>query len=169
MTLPDRIRIAVIGAGRIGKLHAEHLATRIPGVQLAAVADIDLAAAQETAARFNAPVAVADYRQLLDDKTIHAVIIASATDTHTEITQQTAAAGKHVFCEKPIDFDLERIDQTLAAVEKAGVKFQVGFNRRFDPNFRRVREMVATGKIGAPHILRITSRDPQPPPLEYGW
>jgi len=167
MTLPDRIRIAVIGAGRIGKLHAEHLATRIPGVQLAAVADIDLAAAQETAARFNAPVAVADYRQLLDDKTIHAVIIASATDTHTEITQQTAAAGKHVFCEKPIDFDLKRIDQTLAAVEKAGVKFQVGFNRRFDLNFRRVREMVATGKIGAPHILRITSRDPQPPPLEY--
>lgn len=87
----DRIRIAVIGAGRIGKLHAEHLATRIPGAQLAAVADINLAAAQETASRFNAPVAVADYRQLLDDKTIHAVIIASATDTHTQITQQAAA------------------------------------------------------------------------------
>ena len=167
MTLQDRIRIAVIGTGRIGKLHAEHLATRIPGVQLAAVADIDLAAAQETAARFNAPVAVADYRQLLDDKTIHAVIIASATDTHTGITQQTAAAGKHIFCEKPIDFDLRRIDATLAAVQKAGVKFQVGFNRRFDPDFRRVREMVAIGKIGAPHLLRITSRDPAPPPLEY--
>ncbi len=167
MTTPDRIRIAVIGAGRIGKLHAEHLAARIPGVQLAAIADINLAAAQEAAARFNAPVAAVDYRQLLDDRTIHAVVIGSPTDTHAEIAQQAAAAGKHVFCEKPIDFDLKRIDQTLAALERAGVKFQVGFNRRFDPNFRKVREMVAAGKIGAPHLLRITSRDPAPPPLEY--
>ncbi len=167
MTARDKIRVGLIGAGRIGQLHAEHLARRIPDVELAAVADVNLAAAQATAAQFDVPVAVADYRALLDDRSIQAVAICSATDTHAPITQDAAAAGKHIFCEKPIDFDLKRIDQTLAAVERAGVKFQVGFNRRFDANFRRVRDMVAEGKVGAPHILRITSRDPQPPLLEY--
>jgi myo-inositol 2-dehydrogenase/D-chiro-inositol 1-dehydrogenase len=81
--------------------------------------------------------------------------------------EEAAAAGKHIFCEKPIAHDLGEIDRALAAVEKAGIKLQIGFNRRFDPNFRRVRELVATGKIGQPHILRITSRDPAPPPIEY--
>ncbi len=161
------VNVGLLGAGRIGQLHAEHLATRIAGVELAAVADINLAAAQQTAARFGVAVAVADYRALLDDPAIQAVVICSATDTHVQIAQDAAAAGKHIFCEKPIDLDLKRIDQTLAAVEKAGVKFQVGFNRRFDANFRRVRDMVAEGKIGTPHILRITSRDPEPPPIEY--
>ena len=167
MASKARVNIGVIGAGRIGKLHAGHIAARVSGAALVAVADVNLAAAQETAAQFSAPVAVADYRALLDDPAIDAVVIASTTDTHAEIAQQAAAAGKHIFCEKPIDFDLRRIDATLAAVEKAGVKFQVGFNRRFDPNFRRVRAMVAAGKVGAPHLLRITSRDPAPPPLEY--
>jgi len=167
MTVKSQINIGVIGTGRIGRLHAGHIATRLRGAALAAVADINLAAAQETAAQFNVPVAVADYQKLLADPAIDAVVIASATVTHAEIVQRVAAAGKHIFCEKPIDFDLRRIDATLAAVQKAGVKFQVGFNRRFDPNFRRVREMVATEKVGAPHLLRITSRDPAPPPLEY--
>jgi len=167
MASKARVNIGVIGTGRIGKLHAGHIASRVSGAALVAVADINLAAAQATAAQFHVPVAVADYRGLLDDPAIDAVVIASATDTHAEIAQQTAAAGKHIFCEKPIDFDLRRIDATLAAVQKAGVKFQVGFNRRFDPNFRRVREMAAAGKLGAPHLLRITSRDPAPPPLEY--
>jgi len=81
--------------------------------------------------------------------------------------EDAAAAGKHIFCEKPIDFDLKRIDRALEVVEKAGVKLQIGFNRRFDPNFRRVRELVADGQVGVPHILRITSRDPAPPPISY--
>jgi myo-inositol 2-dehydrogenase/D-chiro-inositol 1-dehydrogenase len=81
--------------------------------------------------------------------------------------EQAAAAGKHIFCEKPIALDLGAIDQALAAVERAGVKLQIGFNRRFDPNFRRAREVVESGKIGTPHILRITSRDPAPPPIAY--
>jgi myo-inositol 2-dehydrogenase/D-chiro-inositol 1-dehydrogenase len=98
---------------------------------------------------------------------IEAVVICSSTDTHAQITQEAAGAGKHIFCEKPIDLDLERIDKTLRAVDRAGVKFQVGFNRRFDPNFRRVRQMVADGSIGNPEVLRITSRDPGPPPLDY--
>lgn len=167
MDRTSRLRIGLIGAGRIGKIHAENLSTRIPDAELAAVADIDLAAADEIATQFRAPVAVANYQAILDDAAIDAVAICSATDTHTLIIQEAAAAGKHIFCEKPIDHDLNRIDQALAAVEKAGVKFQVGFNRRFDPGFRKVREMVAAGKVGTPHILRITSRDPAPPPIAY--
>ncbi len=161
------INLGVIGAGRIGKIHAENLATRISGVRLAGVADVNLAAAQEVAGQFHAPVATADYRQLLAAPDIHAVAICSATDTHAQIIQEAAAQGKHIFCEKPIDLDLQRIQQALDAVRKAGVKFQVGFNRRFDPSFAKARELVAAGKIGAPHLVRISSRDPAPPPLAY--
>lgn len=161
------LQIGLIGAGRIGKLHAESIARRIPEANLAAIADVDLPAAEALAARLDAPTAVADYRHLLDDAGIEAVVIASASDTHAQIIEDAAAAGKQIFCEKPIDFDLKRIDRALAAVERAGVKLQVGFNRRFDANFRKARDMVAAGKIGDPHVLRITSRDPAPPPVEY--
>ena len=161
------LNIGLIGAGRIGRLHAGNLATRIPNTRLAAVADIDLNAAKSVAAEMNVETAVTDYAELLSDKDLHAIVICSATDTHTQIIIDAAAAGKHIFSEKPLDLDLTRIDKALQAVEAAGVKLQVGFNRRFDPNFRRVKEMVADGKIGEPHILRITSRDPEPPPLEY--
>lgn len=109
----------------------------------------------------------ADYMEILNVPEIDAVMICSSTDTHSQITIEAARAGKHIFCEKPIDYDLDRISQALDAVKNAGVKFQVGFNRRFDHNFRRVRELVKAGKIGEPHIIKITSRDPQPPPIEY--
>ena len=161
------INIGVIGAGRIGKIHAENLATRIPGAGLAGVADVNLAAAQEVAGRFHVPLATADYQQLLAAPDIDAVAICSATHTHAQLIQEAAARGKHIFCEKPIDLDLNRIQQALDAVAKAGVKFQVGFNRRFDPSFAKARELVVAGKIGAPHLVRITSRDPAPPPLSY--
>lgn len=167
MTATNVTRLGVIGAGRIGKLHAENIALRLPEAEVAAIADVDLAAAQAAAARLRISRAVADYRHLLDDPALEAVVICSSTDTHAAIACEAAAAGKHIFCEKPIDLSLERIDQVLAAVERAGVHFQVGFNRRFDPNFAQVRRMVAEGKIGAPHLLRITSRDPAPPPLAY--
>jgi myo-inositol 2-dehydrogenase/D-chiro-inositol 1-dehydrogenase len=161
------IRVGVIGAGRIGKIHAENLALRIPGATVAAIADVNLKAAEGLADALRAPVAVADYPEVLQDPTLDAVAICSSTDTHAHLIIASALAGKHIFCEKPIDFDLARIDQALEAVRKAGVKLQIGFNRRFDPNFRKVRELVAAGKIGEPHILRITSRDPQPPPIAY--
>ena len=167
MTTKNNLRFGVIGAGRIGKIHAENLATRIPGVEVAAIADVDLKAAQELAARLHVPVAVDDYHVILSDPTIEAVAICSSTDTHAKIVIEAAQAGKHIFCEKPIDHDLTKIDVALEAVERAGVKLQIGFNRRFDPNFRKVRAMVAEGKIGDPHILRITSRDPAPPPVSY--
>jgi len=167
MSEKKMITFGVIGAGRIGKIHAENLATRIPGVQVISIADITLEAAQETAAHLRVPTSTADYHDILADPNIDAVAICSSTDTHAQIIIEAAEAGKHIFCEKPIDHDLAKIDAALAAVEKAGVKLQIGFNRRFDPNFRKVREMIAANKVGTPHILRITSRDPAPPPVEY--
>jgi myo-inositol 2-dehydrogenase / D-chiro-inositol 1-dehydrogenase len=167
MKSPKPLRFGLIGTGCIGRLHAEHLANRVRGATLAAVADINLAAAREVAERLHVDSATDDYRRLLADASIDAVVICSTTNTHTQFIEEAAAHRKHVFCEKPIGLDLERIAQALQAVDKAGVKFQVGFNRRFDPSFARTREMIASGKIGRPHILRITSRDPEPPPLEY--
>lgn len=161
------LNIGVIGAGRIGKLHASNLVSRVEGGRAAAIADVVLDAARETAEKLNIPVATADYHDILANPDIQAVAICSATDTHSQIIIEAAEAGKHIFCEKPIDYDLNRIDAALAAVDKAGVKLQIGFNRRFDPNFNRVHEVVQLGEIGQPHILRITSRDPAPPPLAY--
>ena len=161
------LNIAVIGCGRIGRIHAENLAARIPGARLVAVADVIANAAQELASQLHVAKATSDYSELLADAAIDAVAICSSTDTHARIIQEAAAAGKHIFCEKPIDYDLVRIRSALAAVEKAKVKLQIGFNRRFDPSFARVRELVAAGAIGQPQIIRITSRDPGPPPLEY--
>ena len=162
-----RVNIGVIGIGRIGTLHTEHLVSRVPDANVVAVADIIEERAEQCAARFDIPVATRDYRGLLENEEIEAIAICSSTDTHTQMIEDAAAAGKQIFCEKPIDFDLKRIDRALAAVEKAGVKLQIGFNRRFDPNFRRARELVAEGRVGTPHILRITSRDPAPPPISY--
>lgn len=165
--MSSRLNVGIIGAGRIGRIHAENLAYRIPQANPVAITDINLAAAQQAAAEFGIPNASKDHRVIMDNPEIQAVIICSSTDTHSRMIEEAAAAGKHIFCEKPIDHDLARIDRALAAVDKAKVKLQIGFNRRFDPNFRRVRELVAAGKIGQPHILRITSRDPGPPPIEY--
>ena len=111
--------------------------------------------------------AVEAYQQVLGDPAIEAVVVCSATDTHAEIIEAAAAAGKHIFCEKPIDLDLARIDRALEAVEKAGVVLQVGFNRRFDASYQRVREAVVRGEVGEPHLLHLVSRDPAPPPLDY--
>ena len=165
--MSSKVNVGLIGAGRIGRLHAEHLAFRIPDANLLAVSDIILEAAQKCAANLGIPTATQDHRIIMENPDIEAVVVCSSTDTHAQMIEEAAAAGKHIFCEKPIAHDLGEIDRALAAVEKAGVKLQIGFNRRFDPNFRRVRELVATGKIGKTHILRITSRDPAPPPIEY--
>lgn len=161
------VRFGVLGVGRIGRIHARNLATQVSGAQLIAVADPREDVAREVAARWHVPHVFADYRQVLQHPQVDAVVIATPTDTHARIIQEAAAAGKHILCEKPIALDLPSIDQALEAVDRAGVKLQVGFNRRFDPTFQRVRELVAQGAVGQPHLLRITSRDPEPPPLEY--
>lgn len=157
----------VIGAGRIGKLHAENIATRLRDAQLLGIADIDAEAAAATASRLRVPTATDDYRKLLENPQIDAIVICSSTSTHAEIIIEAAKAGKHVFCEKPIDYDLARIDTALQAVEEAGVKLQIGFNRRFDANHRRVKQAILNGEIGETHLLHIISRDPAPPPIEY--
>ncbi|NLE43653.1 MAG: inositol 2-dehydrogenase [Chloroflexi bacterium] len=165
--MASRIRVGVIGTGRIGQLHARHLARNITQASLVAVSDVAISAAERCAADLDVPYVTDDYRDILSDPDVEAVVICSSTDTHTQIIKDAARAGRHVFCEKPIDVDLARIDSALDAVDRAGIKFQVGFNRRFDPSFRRLRAGVLAGDIGEPHILRITSRDPAPPPIEY--
>jgi myo-inositol 2-dehydrogenase / D-chiro-inositol 1-dehydrogenase len=164
----DHIRIGVIGAGRIGTIHARNLAFHVPDAQVAAISDVLPEAAQQCAAACGIPNAATDHREILDDPTIDAIFVCSSTDTHAQMIIQAAAqAGKHIFCEKPIAHSLAEIDQALAAVAKAGVKLQVGFNRRFDANFRRVHDAVQRGEIGQPALLHIISRDPAPPPVSY--
>ncbi len=158
------LAIGVIGAGAIGRLHAENLALRVPGARLAAIADVDRAAAEACAAECGVQAVYQDYRRLLAQPGLQAVAVCSPSDTHPQVIEEAAALGKHIFCEKPLGCDLGSIDRALAAVAKAGVKLQVGFNRRFDANFRQVRQAVAAGKIGRPYILHITSRDPLLPP-----
>ena len=159
--------MALIGAGRIGRLHAENLRRRLPDAEVVAVVDVVEEAARKLAAELGIPHAYGDPAPIFEDPKIEAVLICSSTDTHAQFIEQAAQAGKHVFCEKPIALDLERIDRALAAVEQAGVILQVGFNRRFDPSFAEARRLVQSGAIGKPHVLRITSRDPAPPAIEY--
>jgi myo-inositol 2-dehydrogenase/D-chiro-inositol 1-dehydrogenase len=163
------LNIGVIGAGRIGKVHMATVAYRTPGAsaRIAAIADVNGAAARQVAAQFSVPTAADDPAAIFGDKAIDAVFICSSTDTHARFIEAAAAAGKHIFCEKPIALDLAVIDRALAAVEKAGVKLQIGFNRRFDANFARVRQAIVSGEIGAPALLHIISRDPGPPPIAY--
>ncbi|NLM74082.1 MAG: inositol 2-dehydrogenase [Clostridiaceae bacterium] len=165
--MAKRIKVGVIGAGRIGKIHTENIKYFIPDAEVVAVSDINVEAIRSWAEGLGIPKIVNDYKEILKDPEIDAVLICSSTNTHSQISIEAAEAGKHIFCEKPIDYDLDRIDAVLKAVEKAGVKFQVGFNRRFDHNFKKVRDLILEGKIGDPHIIKITSRDPAPPPIEY--
>jgi len=162
-----KIKVGVIGAGRIGKIHTENIKFHIPQAEVKAVSDINAQGIGEWAENLGIPKIVNDYKEILNDPEIDAVLVCSPTNTHTQITIEAAEAGKHIFCEKPIDYDPDRVAAVLKAVEKAGVKFQIGFNRRFDHNFKKVRDMILEGKIGEPHILKITSRDPAPPPIGY--
>lgn len=162
-----KIILGVIGAGRIGKLHTENILHNISYVEIKTISDLYADKIKDWAYGLGIKNVCADYKEILNDPEIDAVMICSSTDTHSQITIEAARAGKHIFCEKPIDYDLDRIHAALNEVKKAGVKFQVGFNRRFDHNFKKVRDLVQEGKIGEPHIIKITSRDPEPPPVEY--
>lgn len=165
--MSKKLKIGIIGAGRIGKLHANNLVNRVPDAELVAVSDVYAPAAKELAEKLNIPKWYDDYRRILEDRDIDAVFICSSTDTHSPISIEAARAGKHIFCEKPIDHDLDKIKVVLDEVERAGVKYQVGFNRRFDRNFKHVHEVVQSGGIGDVQIVKVTSRDPEAPPLSY--
>ncbi|TJY39802.1 inositol 2-dehydrogenase [Cohnella pontilimi] len=160
------VQIGIIGAGRIGRLHAENL-VRTAGVNVRAVSDLYPDAAREWASSIGIPKVLSDYREVVADPELEAVLICSPTDTHVDVITAAARAGKAIFCEKPVSFDFNRTKQAIAAAEQAGVPLQIGFNRRFDPNFRRVKEWVEAGKIGKVHSVKITSRDPSPPSPEY--
>jgi myo-inositol 2-dehydrogenase/D-chiro-inositol 1-dehydrogenase len=158
-----RLNVGLIGAGRIGKVHAETIAYRIPDAALVHVADVNADAAASLAERCGARVSSVE--ELL--AAVDAVLICSSTNTHADLIGQAARAGKHIFCEKPIALSLGKIDAALDEVRRAGVKLQIGFNRRFDANFERVRSAIVSGEFGTPHLLHIISRDPGPPPISY--
>src|SRR5262245_20400342 len=160
------IRVGVIGTGRIGRMHAELIERRVPGLSLAALFDTDTAAAQAVGSAFGAPVA-SSAEELIASPDVDAVAVCSSAGTHVDLIVATAAAGKPIFCEKPLSLSLAEVDRALAAVEKAGVLLQVGFNRRFDPGHKSVRDAVAAGDIGDLHLVRISSRDPDPPARAY--
>lgn len=162
-----QLNLGLIGAGRIGKVHGEHLSYRIPRAKLTAISDVNLEEAKSVGGRLGIGKIEADYHALMNDPDIDAVVICSPTDMHAIMIEEAAAAGKHIFCEKPIARTLKEIDKALDAVERAGVKLQIGFNRRFDANFARVRRAILEGEVGELHLLHIISRDPGPPPIEY--
>ncbi|MGM9617009.1 inositol 2-dehydrogenase [Butyricicoccus sp.] len=162
------MKVTVIGAGRIGRVHIENISTGVREMEIKTVADPFL---HEDAVVFCNSFGITNVTKDVDsvfaDPEIEAVLICSSTDTHADLIMQACEAGKHIFCEKPVDHDVKRVRMALDAVKKAGVKLQIGFVRRFDHNHRGVYDAVRSGKIGTPHILKISSRDPQPPTIEY--
>ncbi len=158
------LQIAQFGAGRIGAVHAQNVARRSDAA-LRYVIDVNQSAARELAQRYGAEETDTD--TALSDSEVDAVIVASSTNTHADLIEAAARAGKPVFCEKPVDLDLERIDRCLATVAECGVPVAMGFNRRYDPTFRALRDRLTAGEIGDLELLTITSRDPAPPPLSY--
>jgi len=151
----------------MGSVHVCNLARPIPEANLAAICDIRLEVAQAIADELGIERVVKDYHELLADRNIDAVLIATSTETHAFIIKDVAEAAKHILCEKPLALDLASIDDALELVKKAKIKLQVGFNRRFDKSFKRVREIVSSGEISRPCILRITNRDPDFPAMEF--
>jgi myo-inositol 2-dehydrogenase / D-chiro-inositol 1-dehydrogenase len=160
------VRLAILGLGRIGRLHADLLAREVDGAEVAAVADAVEAAVGPVATRLGVPGST-DPLVVLDRDDVDAVAVCTPTPTHGELVVAAAKAGKAVFCEKPLSLDLAETDEVVRAVADAGILFQVGFNRRFDPGHTAVRDAVAGGEVGAPELVRITSRDPAPPPIDY--
>jgi len=162
-----KLRFGVLGVGRIGKIHIENLVNRIPAAEVVALADVAAAELQAVAARFGIAKTFENYRDVLALDEVDAVAICGPTNLHYGMIVEAAARGKAIFCEKPIDLSLEKVQAANDEVARRNVPMMVGFNRRFDPNFAKVREVVAAGKVGQPHMLRITSRDPGPPPEAY--
>ena len=158
------ISFCQFGAGRIGAIHAANIAAH-PAARLSIIVDTDPAAAERLAGRYGARVG--NRAEALADPGVDAVVIASSTDTHADLVEAAARAGKAIFCEKPLDLDRRRAEACLAVARECGVALMVGFNRRFDPNFARLEREMRDGRIGKLETLTITSRDPAPPPLDF--
>ena len=163
------LKIGIIGAGRIGKVHLESISYHVKNATVTAMADPFMNEETEKLIRsYGVSKVTKDYKDILNDKDIDAVLVCSSTDTHAAISIEAINAGKHVFCEKPVDHSIEKIQAVADSLkEHPDIKFQVGFNRRFDHNFAAIRKAYDDGKIGEAHILKITSRDPEPPNPAY--
>lgn len=162
-----QLNIGIIGAGRIGKVHMQSITYNVPSAKVLGITDVFKEGLQDLADKYGIEKVYDNYKEMLADDEIDAVLVCSSTDTHADISIEAAQAGKHVFCEKPVDLTPEKVKAVIAAVEKAGVKLQVGFNRRFDHNFAHVRSLINEGKVGNLELIKITSRDPEPPSAEY--
>ena len=158
------VRFGLLGAGRIGKVHAKAVSAN-PNARLVAVADAMEKAATDISAQYGCDVRTIN--QILTATDIDAVVICTPTDTHADLIEQFTKAGKAIFCEKPIDLDVERVKACLKVVDAVGGTLMVGFNRRFDPHFMAVRSVIDRGEIGAVEMVQITSRDPGAPPVDY--
>lgn len=162
-----KITVGIIGAGRIGKVHALSISNNLRNVNIKWIADYKLDAIGKWADELGIPNKTDNHLDILKDDEVEAVLICSSTDTHSQFIIDSANHKKHIFCEKPIDHNIDKIKAALNAVNENNVKLQIGFNRRFDKNFEKVKSLVSKGSLGDPHIIKITSRDPEPPPVEY--
>ena len=162
-----KLNVGIIGAGRIGQVHAKSITYHIPQAKIVAISDIYYEGAKRVAESLGIPNAYEDYHEILNNPEIDAVLICSSTDTHADIAVEAAEAGKHIFCEKPVDLTVAKTKKVIAAVEKAGVKLQIGFNRRYDHNFAEIKRLANDGKLGKLQTIKITSRDPEPPSIDY--
>lgn len=160
------VRVGLAGLGRIGRLHAEHLAGRTPAAELVRVVDVDEARARQVGAQLGVEWSPS-YTDLLDDPELEAVVIATPTALHASMIEEAAAAGKHVFCEKPIAFGLDASRAAVEAVRAAGVALQIGFQRRFDPDWVAAAARIHAGELGDVYLFRTSLRDMAPPPLSY--
>ena len=160
-----KLKFAVAGLGRIGRIHLENL-LQINSIEVVAVMD-PMEASRQYAQEKHIPHIVSTYEDLLKVTAFDAIVICSPTDTHADYVELAAKAGKQIFCEKPLDLSLKRVNEVLEVVDKTNVKLMLGFNRRFDKEFKKVQTLVSEGYIGEPHIVKITSRDPGAPPVSY--
>ena len=161
------VRLGLVGLGRMGRFHAANLAGRVPGARLVRVADADEDLARENALRLGDAAWSTRYEDLLEDPDVEAVVVASPTHLHAQMVEEAAAAGKHVFCEKPISHDLGRTHEVIEAARAVGVRLQVGFQRRFDPDYRAAKERISGGHIGEVYLFRTTLRDMRSPGFDY--
>jgi len=162
-----RLQVGLIGLGRLGRVYARDLQTRIPETRLVAIADVNAAAVREMADEFDVPGQYANVGDLVADPQVDAVVVVSPTHTHKDVVIEAVSRGKPTFCEKPLALSLAECRAMQAAVEKHGTFFQMGFMRRFDPGYAAAKRQVEEGKIGKPVVFKSTSRDPFPPSLEY--
>jgi inositol 2-dehydrogenase len=162
-----RVRVGLVGLGRMGRFHATNLAGRIPLADLVRIVDADEGVARGVSEKLRGVEWSTDYADLLDDPGIEAVVVASPTPLHAEMVEAAAGAGKHVFCEKPLSLEMERTYEAIEAARVAGVKLQVGFHRRFDPDYRRAWQKIAAGEVGEVYLFRTSLRDMRPPGFDY--